>query len=222
MRQHATTDPPSAGFDPSVSAASERRAVSAVMSGDETAFLAMVAEWSPRLRTAGLRLTGDESTADDLVRRTWRRALESLRAFRTPPGLRALLLRSMLDEARATGLLSADAGDYRAATAAPVVPVDRFLPLEHSQWPGHWATPPQEWPALDADPGAVEDTIASAVARLPETQRVVLVLRDCGGCRTDDVARILAVPTARTRDLLHQARAALRGSLEQRLLATAD
>jgi RNA polymerase sigma-70 factor, ECF subfamily len=222
MRHHMATDPPSTGFDPSASAAAERRAVEAVMSGDEDAFLVMVAEWSPRLRASALRLTGDGKTADEVVRRAWRRALEALRAFRSPPGLRALLLRSLLDEARAAGLLTVSAGDYRAPTDQPILPEDRFLPPGDPQWPGHWATPPQDWPALDADPAAVEDTIAGAVAGLPESQRVVLVLRDCGGCRTDDVARILAVPVAQTRHLLHHARGALRASLEQRLVAAAD
>jgi RNA polymerase sigma-70 factor, ECF subfamily len=218
MRRHMTTDPPSTGFDPSVTAAAERRVVTAVMSGDEDAFLEMVAEWSPQLRASALRLAGDDRTADEVVRRTWRRALEALRAFRTPPGLRALLLRALLDEARVAGLLTASAGDYRAVTQEPAMPEDRFLPPTDPQWPGHWATPPQDWPALDADP-AVDETIASAVAGLPEPQRVVLVLRDCGGCRTDDVARILAVPLSQTGSLLHHARAALRASLERRLVA---
>lgn len=221
MRHRVTSAAPSTGFDPSVSAEDERRAVTAVMSGDEAAFLAMVTEWSPRLRAAALRLTGDERTADEVVRRTWRRSLEALRAFRTPPGLRALLLRSLLDEAKAAGLLSASAGDYRAVAGKPTMPEQRFLPPDDPQWPGHWATPPQEWPALDADPAVVDDTIAGAVAKLPEPQRVVLVLRDCGGCRTDDVARILAVPAAQTRNLLHHARAALRASLEARLVPSA-
>lgn len=222
MRPDMVTNPPSTGFDPSASEADERRVVEAVMSGDEDAYLEMVAEWSPRLRASALRLTGDDRTADEVVRRIWRRALEALRAIRTPPGLRALLLRALVDEARAAGLLAASAGDYRAVTDQPTLPEHRFLPPGDPQWPGHWAAPPQEWPALEADPAAVDDTIAGAVAGLSEPQRVVLVLRDCGGCRTDDVARILAVPVAQTRHLLHQARGALRASLEQRLVAAAD
>lgn len=221
MNGRVTPDPSSPGPDPAAGAEDERRAVAAVLAGDEAAFLAMATEWSPRLRAAALRLAGQDEAAAELVRRCWRRALEALRAFRTPPGLRALLLRSLLDEARASGLLTAGADDYRAALGLTTMPEDRFLPPEDPQWPGHWAAPPAEWPALDADPAAVDTTLAGAVARLPEPQRVVLVLRDCGGCRTEDVARIIAVPAAQTRALLHHARAALRSSLERRLVETA-
>jgi RNA polymerase sigma-70 factor (ECF subfamily) len=208
-------------------AAVETQRVAAVTAGDEAAFLALVSEWSPRLQLAALRLCGDPREARDLVRRTWVRALPAMRAFRSPPGLRALLLRSLLDEGRASGLLQASAAEYREPLSGGTVPDGRFLPESDAQWPGHWATPPAEWPALDRpldeDPPAVEleDVVADAVARLPEPQRVVLVLRDCGGCPTEDVGRIIALPVGQARSLLHRARAALRGALDEHLLPSA-
>jgi RNA polymerase sigma-70 factor, ECF subfamily len=205
-------------------AVAETQRVGAVTAGDEAAFLALVAEWSPRLQLAAARLCGDQRQARDLVRRTWIRALPAMRGFRSPPGLRALLLRSLLDEARASGVLEASAADYRQPLSGGTVPDARFLPENDAQWPGHWATPPAEWPALDQPPDGgrspadLEDVVADAVARLPEPQRVVLVLRDCGGCPTEDVGRIIAVPEGQARSLLHRARAALHSALDEHLL----
>jgi len=204
----------------------ETQCVSAVTAGDEAAFLALVAEWSPRLQLAAVRLCGDRRLARDLVRGTWVRALPAMRAFRSPPGLRALLMRSLLDEARATGVLHASAADYRQPLSGGTMPVERFLPESDARWPGHWATPPAEWPALEdkgpeGAPEVLDEVVADAVAGLPEPQRVVLVLRDCGGCPTEDVGRIIALPAGQARSLLHHARATLRGVLDQRLLAAA-
>ena len=211
---------------PADDAASETQRVNAVTAGDESAFLALVTEGSPRLHLAAERLCGEPRQARELVRRTWVRALPAMRAFRSPPGLRALLLRSLLDEARATGVLTASATDYRQPLPGATMPHERFLPESHEQWPGHWATPPEEWPALseagaEGDQAGLEEVIADAVAGLPEPQRVVLVLRDCGGCPTEDVGRIIALPLGQARSLLHHARATLRSALDERLLASA-
>jgi RNA polymerase sigma-70 factor (ECF subfamily) len=205
-------------------AAVETQRVSAVTAGDEDAFLALVTEWSPRLQLAALRLSGDPRQARELVRRTWVRALPAMRAFRSPPGLHVLLLRSLLAEARASGVLHAAAADYRQPTSGTTMPDERFLPPSDAQWPGHWTRPPADWPAL-SEPGeegdGLEDVVAGAVAGLPEPQRVVLVLRDCGGCPTEDVGRIIALPAEQARSLLHHARATLRGALDAHLLASA-
>jgi RNA polymerase sigma-70 factor (ECF subfamily) len=190
--------------------------VAAVVAGDESAFLSLVERWSPALAAVAVRLTGRPASAHVLVRGAWRRALEAARAYREPPGLRVLLIRALLDEARATGVLTAPAAAYQRLGVGPTVGPGKFLPADDPAWPGHWARPPQPWP--DAA-GSVEagPAFESALAALPEPQRVVVALRDCGGCQVEEISRTIAVSTGQARNLLHRARAALRAALEESL-----
>ena len=83
---------------------------------------------------------------DTLVAGSWRRALDMLRAFREPPGLRVLLVRALLDEARATGRLVAPASAFQRVGVGPTVDAERFRHPDDPEWPGHWARPPESWP----------------------------------------------------------------------------
>jgi RNA polymerase sigma-70 factor (ECF subfamily) len=56
--------------------------------------------------------------------------------------------------------------------------------------------------------------LESAIAALPEHQRLVLILRDVEGCSTEEVCNALGFQETNTRVLLHRARAKVRAALE--------
>jgi RNA polymerase sigma-70 factor, ECF subfamily len=60
----------------------------------------------------------------------------------------------------------------------------------------------------------VGGVLGRALSGLPEPQRVIVSLRDRGGCEVDEVSRIIAVPPGRVRALLHEARTALHDAIE--------
>src|SRR5205823_3411340 len=97
---------------------------------------------------------------------------------------------------------------------------DRFLPADHPQWPGHWASAPQRW---EADPEAsllateTRGCITEAIAALPESQRLIITLRDVNGWSADEVCESLALSAGNQRVLLHRARSRVRAALEQHL-----
>lgn len=196
--------------------------VAAVVAGDERAFLSLVERWSPPMAALAVRLTDRPAAANALLAGAWRRALDAARAFREPPGLRVLVIRALLDEARATGVLVAPAVAYRRLGVGPTVERERFLNADDPEWPGHWSRPPEPWPVLssgrETDLGPAVD---AALAALPEPQRVVVALRDCAGCQVEEISRIVSVSPGQTRNLLHRARAAVRLALEGQL-ATAS
>jgi predicted MFS family arabinose efflux permease len=116
------------------------------------------------------------------------------------------------------------------AEAEPLVPapgtkvepsfsVDRFLPPDDPQWPGHWANPPAAWDgagfAID-DPDALEQARA-AIAELPPALRQVIVLRDVEGRAPGEVRRALDLRPDEERALLHHARGLVRTRLERHL-----
>ena len=102
------------------------------------------------------------------------------------------------------------------ATEAAVAP-DRFQPLDHPTQPGHWAHPP---PDLGTSPERrllaqeARQHLQSAIAALPEHQRLVLVLRDVEGCSTEEVCNALGFQETNIRVLLHRARAKVCAALQ--------
>lgn len=80
-------------------------------------------------------------------------------------------------------------------------------------FPGHWRAEPAPWPEQHALAAEVRACLAGAIARLPERQRVVLVLRDVEGHDSAEVCSILDITAANQRVLLHRARAFVRNEL---------
>jgi RNA polymerase sigma-70 factor (ECF subfamily) len=98
-----------------------------------------------------------------------------------------------------------------------VIAPDRFQPVAHSTEPGRWTHPP---PDQGASPERwllaqeARQHLQSAIAALPEHQRLVLILRDVEGCSTEQVCNALGFQETNTRVLLHRARAKVRAVLE--------
>jgi RNA polymerase sigma-70 factor (ECF subfamily) len=218
--------PANAGKDPGVlpahvdanSAAADVAMVAAVVAGDETAFLSLIDRWTPMWTALATRIATEAPAEAALMTATWRRALDMLRAFRDPPGLRVLLVRALLDEARASGLLVASAAAFHRIDVGPAVDATRFLHPDDPEWPGHWARAPEPWPDFtDTDRTRLESTTDAALEKLPEPQRLVVAMRDCGGCHVEQISRIIGVSPGQVRNLLHRARATVRAALEDRL-----
>jgi RNA polymerase sigma-70 factor (ECF subfamily) len=62
--------------------------------------------------------------------------------------------------------------------------------------------------------GEIRAVVSAALARLPQRQRVVIVLRDVEGYEADEVCSMLEITAGNQRVLLHRARAFVRAELE--------
>jgi MFS family permease len=106
-----------------------------------------------------------------------------------------------------------------AQEGKPVFPVDRFIPPDDPQWPGHWANPPAAWDALGVavdGAGALEQA-REAIAAMPPALREVIVLRDVEGATPSEVQRALDIRPEDAQARLHQARGLVRARLERYL-----
>lgn len=212
--------PPAGAAEGVTNAETDAAIVAAVVAGDETAFLYLVERWSPILTALASRVGGGRAPTEALLTGAWRRGLDAFRGYRDPPGLRVLLVRALLDEARVAGVLLAPAAAYQPMGVGPTVDAERFRHPDDPEWPGHWARPPTSWPDVtEVDRVDVAPAIDAALDTLTEPQRLVVALVDCGGCQIEDVSRIIGVSPGQVRDLLHRARAAVRTALEDRLAA---
>ncbi|MGH3714225.1 MAG: MFS transporter [Micromonosporaceae bacterium] len=104
-----------------------------------------------------------------------------------------------------------------ALEAAPTFAVDRFLPDDDPQWPGHWSAPPLAWEdagiRVDSDEALGE--LRTAIVEMPAEWRSVIVLRDVEGATPAEVQRALGITPEDERARLHQARGLIRTRLER-------
>lgn len=167
--------------------------VSRLQRGEAAAFAALVAELDGALRRTARTLVSTQASADEVVQDTWLVVLHRVHAFQRRSSLRTWIFGILLNRARTAG-----------AREARMVPVD-----DTSHAPARDATPNQR--LLDKELGAA---LADAIARLPERQRAVVVLRDALGWSSEDVQQELAVNELNQRVLLHRARSRLRARLD--------
>jgi MFS family permease len=118
------------------------------------------------------------------------------------------------------------AGTVRAFVRAPAgVPLepafaaDQFRSGDDPQWPGHWVDPPGPWERLDeptrAD--AAIDVVRDTITDMPSPQHDVIVARDVEERSPADVRAELDLSPADERDLLDQARGAVRARVDDYL-----
>ena len=171
--------------------------IDALRRGDEGAFARLVDQHHPSLRRVARLYIANRAVADEVVQDTWLGVIQGIWAFE--------------------GRSSLPRFDAAVEAAEATVASDRFQPVDHPIEPGRWTRPP---PDLGASPERwllaqeARQHLQSAIAALPEHQRLVLILRDVEGCSTEEVCNALGFQETNTRVLLHRARAKVRAALE--------
>jgi RNA polymerase sigma-70 factor (ECF subfamily) len=150
----------------------------------------------PRLRRYARALVGERAAADDLVQDTLERAWSRVAQWRQGSDLRAWLFSIMhnlrVDQLRRPGL--------------------KTLPMEDEDF----AVPAR---ATQSDRLELND-LESALARLPEEQRAVLLLVAIEEMRYDEVAATLGIPIGTVMSRLSRGRERLRLILDGRSPST--
>jgi RNA polymerase sigma-70 factor, ECF subfamily len=174
----------------------DRKLVEAAQAGDRLALEELVRRTHRSVYTCALRLVGNPDDAADVTQDVYLRVVRKLGGFRHEASFATWLNRVTTNVAmsalkRRTRRLSVEGG----------------------------AVPP-EARDLAPDPAERAETIALArrleglVARLPDTQRQVLVLRDIYGQSTDEVADAMGISPGAVKVRLFRARERLKAELE--------
>lgn len=175
--------------------------------GDESAFVALIGRYQPRLLRLAEATVGSRAVAEEVTQDVWLAVFRGVDRFEGRSSLATWLFHILLNRAR-----TAAGREHRAGRPAEHVVQDRF------DKSGAWASPPEPW-ADRVDDRLVADHLASRVQQflplLPDLQRQVVVLHDVEGLAPGDVASLVGVTDANQRVLLHRGRARLR-----QLLAT--
>jgi RNA polymerase sigma-70 factor, ECF subfamily len=188
--------------------------------GDEAAFAELVDAYSPALLRLAMTYVRTADVAEEVVQETWMGLIRGIERFEGRCSLKSWLFTILRNTAISRGererhsmpmsSLASDEDD------GPVIDPDRFLPADHSRFPGHWAIGPTAWPVPEDGLMAAEtrDVIARAIRELPPAQRAVIALRDVEGWPPEEVCEALEVTDGNQRVLLHRARTKVRAALE--------
>jgi RNA polymerase sigma-70 factor, ECF subfamily len=198
--------------------------VARLRKGDEAAFGWLLDHYDGRLRRLARTFVATPSAADEVVQETWLAVVEGIDRFEQRSSLKTWIYRILMNKARTRGVrdkrsvaFSAIADDGSNHGLGPTFAPDRFLPPDHPEWPGHWASPPPAWDELPQERLAARETleqVGAAIAALPPLHRQVITLRDVEQWSSEEVCTILDITAANQRVVLHRARAKVREALE--------
>ncbi len=181
-------------------------------SGDESAFLGLVARYNGSLLRVARGFVPNEAVAEEVVQDTWIGVVRGVDRFEGRSSFKTWLFRILVNRARTAGVR-----EHRHDTFDPTEPAvspDRFDAT------GAWADPVTPWES-DVDDRLVAATwgpsLQSALDALPDRQRDVVVLRDVEGLTSEDVCAVLGISEGNQRVLLHRGRTRLRAALESEL-----
>jgi RNA polymerase sigma-70 factor (ECF subfamily) len=191
--------------------------VDALRHGDEGAFLTLVGRYQHALVRLALAFAPNRAAAEEAVQATWLDVLEGALRFEGHVSLKLWIFGLLVERLTARGEFLPFALEANAASSAPAIQPDRFLPPDHPKWPGHWAAFPQSWADVPESRLQAHDTcerIEATIEALSPQQRAIISLRDIEHWTAEEVEYVLGIGTPQQCALLHQARSVIRGVLE--------
>ena len=199
---------------------SDERILAALRAGDEEAFGKLVREWHSSLLRVAQIFVPSRAVAEEVVQETWLRVLGALDRFEGRSSLKTWVFRILVNTAKTRAQREGRSIPFSALQDAARVPEaavepERFLPDDHPQHPGGWASPPRDLPEERLLAAETRDVIAAAIEQLPANQRAVISLRDVEGWSSEEVRNALDISEVNQRVLLHRARSRVRRALEE-------
>ena len=163
-----------------------------------------------------------DAVAEEIVQDTWMAIVTGIDRFEGRSALSTWMFSILTNQAKSHSARERRALPFSSISPTepdePSVDPDRFQ-TDDEAWPGHWATPPRPWQKPERRLLSLEarEQLKQAMARLPERQRLIVVLRDIEGLSAEEVCDLLALSQENQRVLLHRGRSRLRAFLEEYL-----
>jgi RNA polymerase sigma-70 factor, ECF subfamily len=201
--------------------ADDHALVERLRAGDEEAFMDLVARWSPSMLRVARMYVPTQAVAEDVVQETWLGVLNGIDRFEGRSSLRTWVFSILVNRARTRGererrtVPFASLARQEGEEEFDAVDADRFV--GQGDGAGSWAAPPVRWweePERALDSAEAVERIEAEIAKLPETQRLVITMRDVEGMSSEEVRSALEISETNQRVLLHRARTKVRAALE--------
>jgi RNA polymerase sigma-70 factor (ECF subfamily) len=171
-------------------------------SGDRAEFARLVEAYYTPIYRLALRMLGDSADAEDVLQNTFLKALQHLPDFEGRSSLSTWLYRIAANEAL---MLLRKHRPTLTVDENPDEDEDGFLPAQFSDW---CCLPEQEFLTDES-----KSQLDLAIQRLPETLKVVFLLRDIEGLSIRETSEALGLSETAVKTRLLRARLHLRESL---------
>jgi RNA polymerase sigma-70 factor (ECF subfamily) len=204
----------------------EASLIQSLRDGDEAVFTWLVEQYHPLLVRLARLFVREEAVAEELAQETWLAVLQGLDRFEGRSSLKTWLSSILTNKAKTRGQREKRSfvfSDFEGnASDSPTVDPKRFNAPSAENWANHWteSAEPASWEGIPENRFLSQETmdlIRRAIDALPETQRVVITLRDMHELSASEVCNVLSVSETNQRVLLHRARAKVRQALEDYL-----
>jgi RNA polymerase sigma-70 factor, ECF subfamily len=175
-----------------------------IRTGDKAACAECIEHYGPGLYRLALRLTRDQTEAEEVVQETFLQAFRAIDSFEGRAGLKTWLYRITYNTVM-----------MRLRLDRPTDSLE-----DHLQDGEHTPVPEQllDWcclPEQDLQTAEVRAELERAMAELPDTLRTVFVLRELEGLSTQACAETLGLSADVVKQRLHRARLWLRERLSE-------
>ena len=195
---------------------------------DEAAFTRLVEQFHPSLLRLARLFVQDETIAEELAQETWLAVLQGLNHFEGRSSLKTWIFTILTNKAKTRGQREKRTVSFTKleeelhASGQPTVDPERFnlTPAQGDVNHWVWVTRPASWAGMPEESLLSQETmnlISQIIDGLPESQRIVITLRDIQELSSDEVCNVLGISETNQRVLLHRARTKVRQALEDYL-----
>jgi RNA polymerase sigma-70 factor (ECF subfamily) len=177
-----------------------------MQAGDDDAFEACVRAYSGQLLAVARRILSHEEDARDAVQDAFLAAFKGIGRFDGLSRISTWLHRIVVNSALSR---------LRRRQRRPEMSIEDLLP--HFGEGEHQVDPPAPWKATSVailQQQEMREVVRGCINRLPETYRIVLLMRDIEGLSTEETAQMLDTTIGVVKTRLHRARQALRSLLD--------
>jgi RNA polymerase sigma-70 factor (ECF subfamily) len=185
--------------------------LSRLRSGDEEAFVMLVARYQRSMLRLARSMVSNDAVAEEVVQDTWLGVVRGIDRFEGRSSFKTWLFSILVNRARSAG-----------SAEHPNTPVEALHAVDPERFDaqGQWADPLERWSEeredrLDAR--ALTPILNSALDDLPPRQRQVVMLRDIEGLTNGETCSALGISSGNQRILLHRGRSRLRGMVEAKI-----
>lgn len=183
--------------------AAEATLVDQAKHGDVAAFEQLVTKYDRKVYNLAYRMCADREDAADLAQEGLVRAYRSIGRFREQAQFSTWLYRIVVNVCL---------DHQRSRKRHPTVSLDEPLPGEDGDIPRQ-LTADSPNPEAAYEQRETQAEVQRAISRLPEDQRVVIVMRDIQDLSYEEIAGVLDVALGTVKSRLNRARQALKEEL---------
>lgn len=191
----------------------ERDLVKRARGGDVAAFEELISDQQDRIYNVAYRMVGDPELALDMAQEVFLKAFRSIKAFRSQARfstwLYSIATNVCLDEIR-----KMKRRPYQQSLNRPIDTEEGEI---------EWELPsPGPGPEEEVERGEVQRAVQEALLRIPDDQRLLIVLRDLEDLSYQEIADRMGWPLGTVKSGLYRARQALKEQLLESELLTLD